>query len=78
MIVYDPRGMEWTQYCGLMNELFAPQQLGMVTEDKWRQWVDGINGIGYFVQSGVPDHRTYDSWQEWAKALCGIMLVTPQ
>ena len=33
-----------------MEEQFAPNQLGHVTEDKWRQWVDGMNGIGYFVQ----------------------------
>lgn len=78
MIVYDPRGMSWTQYCGLMAELFAPQQLGVVPEDKWRDWVDGINGIGYFVQSGVPDHRNFASWEDWAKALCGIMTITPQ
>lgn len=78
MIAYDPRGMSWTQYCGLMNELFAPQQLGMVTEEKWRDWVDGLNGIGYFVQSGVPDHRGFADWHDWAKQVAGIMSITPQ
>ena len=78
MICYDPRGMNWQQYCGLMNELFAPQQLGMVPEDKWRQWVDGLNGIGYFVQSGVPDHRGFANWQDWATQMSGIMSISPQ
>ena len=59
MITYDPRGMVWSQYCKLMEELFAPQQIGSVPEDQWRQWVDGLNGIGFFVQSAIPDHRTY-------------------
>lgn len=75
MIVYDPRGMSWDQYCKLMAELFASNQLGYVPEDKWRSWVDGMNGIGYFVQSGIPDHRNYGTWQEWATAMCGIMNI---
>lgn len=75
MIVYDPRGMSWPQYCKLMAELFAPQQLGVVPEEKWRDWVDGLNGIGYFVQSGIPDHRGYANWEDWATQLCGIMTL---
>lgn len=78
MIVYDPRGMTWDQYNKLMAELFAPQQVGFVSEDNWRSWVDGINGIGYFVQSGVPDHREFLEWKDWAMAMCGIMSVTHQ
>ena len=78
MIAYDPRGMDWPQYCKLMAELFAPQQLGFVTEENWRTWVDGLNGIGYFVESGIPDHRPYETWQDWAQALVGIMSVVPQ
>jgi hypothetical protein len=75
---YDPRNMTWDYWCRLMEEQFAPNQLGHVTEDKWRQWVDGMNGIGYFVQSGIPDHRLYKDWREWAKAMVGIMSVDPQ
>lgn len=75
MITYDPRGMTWDQYCKLMEELFAANQLGNVPEEKWRDWVDGMNGIGYFVQSGVPDHRQFDGWEEWAKAMAGIMSI---
>ena len=77
MIAYDPRGMTWNQYCKLMEELFASQQLGHVPEEDWRQWVDGLNGIGYFVQSGVPDHRGFENWQDWAKAVAGIMSIVP-
>ena len=78
MITYDPRGMTWSEYCKLMAELFAPNQLGYVDEHNWRSWVDGLNGIGYFVQSGVPDHRGFDTWQQWASQLCGIMSIQPQ
>ena len=78
MIAYDPRGMTWDQYCKLMEELFAPNQLGHMPEERWRDWVDGMNGIGYFVQSGIPDHRMYGDWQSWAKAVTGIMSVAPQ
>ncbi len=78
MILYDPRGMTWDQYCRLMAELFAPQQLGYVPEAQWRQWVDGLNGIGYFVESGVPDHRGFKSWQDWAERMTGLMSVVPQ
>ena len=76
--VYDPRNLEWDFYCRLMEEQFAPNQLGHVTEDRWREWVDAINGIGYFVQSGIPDHRGFATWQEWAIQLVGIMSVDPQ
>ena len=77
MIAYDPRDMVWDQYCKLMEELFASNQLGHVPEERWRDWVDGMNGIGYFVQSGMPDHRPFDNWQEWAKAASGIMNIQP-
>ena len=77
MIAYDPRGMNWSQYNKLMEELFAGNQLGHVPEEKWREWVDGMNGIGYFVQSGMPDHRSYDNWQDWAMAVTGIMSIQP-
>jgi hypothetical protein len=75
VIVYDPRGMTWEEYCKLMEELFAPNQLGHVEESRWRDWVDGMNGIGYFVQSGIPDHRGFATWQEWAEQMCGIMNI---
>lgn len=74
-ITYDPRGMTWDQYCKLTEEQFASNQLGHVPEENWRAWVDGLNGIGYFVQSGVPDHRGFDTWQQWAQSMCGIMSV---
>lgn len=73
MITYDPRGMDWSQYCKLMAELFAPNDLGYVPEENWRQWVDGMNGIGYFAQSGIPDQRLFATWQEWAEQMVGVM-----
>jgi len=75
VIAYDPRGMDWDQYCRLMFELFEANQLGTVPEDRWRDWVDGLTGIGYFVNSGVPDHRPFEHWQDWAKAMVGIMNI---
>lgn len=73
MISYDPRGMSWPQYCKLMDELFASNQLGTMPEERWREWVDGMNGIGYFVTSGIPDHRGFSTWQDWAERMVGIM-----
>ena len=75
MIAYDSRDMTWDQYNKLMEELFAANQLGNVPEDKWRDWVDGMNGIGYFVQSGIPDHRGFATWQDWAAQMTGIMNI---
>ena len=73
MITYDPRYMSWDEYCALMAELFAGNQLGTVPESQWREWVNGMNGIGNFVQSAIPDSRGYDDWRDWASAMCGIM-----
>jgi hypothetical protein len=65
--------MEWPTYCKLMAELFSSNDIGYVEEDRWRDWVDGINGIGYFGQSAIPDQRLYATWQEWADQMVGIM-----
>jgi hypothetical protein len=70
--------MKWDQWCALMAELFAPNQLGTLPEDKWVDWAAGMNGIGYFMESGVPDPRGFKNWQDWAAALCGIISITPQ
>jgi len=78
MVTYDPRGMNWDQYCKLMEELFAPNQLGHVPEEKWKEWANGLNGIGYFVESGIPDPRNYSDWRDWAMNMVGIMSVLPQ
>jgi hypothetical protein len=67
--------MDWSEYCKLMADLFAPQQLGFVEEARWKEWVDGLNGIGYFVDSGVPDATGYSDWREWAKNMVGIMNI---
>lgn len=75
MVVYDPRGHSWDSWCNLMNELFAQQQLGTVPEDRWREWGDGMAGIGYFMSSGVPDTRLFERWEDWAVSLVGIMSI---
>jgi hypothetical protein len=58
-----------------MAELFSSNDIGYVDEDHWRDWVDGINGIGYFAQSAIPDQRLYATWQEWAEQMVGIMNI---
>ncbi len=76
MVCYDPRGMDWPQYCALMTELFSASGLTKpVDEAHWREWVDALNGIGYFVNSGIPDHRNFSTWQEWASQMVGIMSI---
>jgi len=76
MTTYDPREMTWDQYCKLMQELFGAQELGNVPEEQWRDWVDGMSGIGYFVNSAIPDQRMFDTWQAWAENMVGIMNIT--
>lgn len=78
MVVYDPRYMNWDNWCALMAELFAPQGLGTVPEEKWRDWANGVSSIGYFNSSGIPDSRGFNTWQEWAAALVGAMSIEPQ
>jgi len=75
MVTYDPRGHTWDSWCRRMAELFASNQLGTVLEEDWRDWASGMQGIGYFVQSGVPDARNFDTWQDWASTLVGIMSI---
>ena len=75
MLSYDPRGHTWDSWCSLMAELFAGQQLGTVPEERWTEWASGMQGFGYFVSSGVPDPRGFDSWQDWAQRLTGIMTI---
>jgi len=72
---FDPRNVDWDFWCASMAQQFASNQLGTVPEEHWRDWVDGMNGIGYFVQSGVPDHRGFETWQDWASQLVGIMNI---
>ena len=77
MVTYDPRGQTWDSWCPLMAELFAPQQLGTLPEERWREWADGMAGIGYFMNSNVSDTRTFENWQDWAASLVGIMSIQP-
>ena len=65
--IFDPRGMEWDFWCASMAGLFAANQLGTVEEPQWRDWADGLAGIGRFV--GAPDSRLFETWQDWAFAL---------
>lgn len=77
MVTYDPRGMSWDSWCALSAELFASNQLGTLPEDRWTEWVDALSGIGYFMNSGVPDTRGFNNWQDWAQQLVGIMSIEP-
>lgn len=75
MTAYDPRGMDWDEYCKLMCELFASRQLAYVTEEHWQSWVDGFSTFGGLEQSGLPDSRGFDNWQDWAERAVGILNV---
>jgi hypothetical protein len=58
-----------------MAELFAAQQLGVVSEDMWREWGNGLAGNGFFERSGVPSTQNFENWQDWAQSLVGIVSV---
>ena len=77
MIVYDPRYMNWNNWCALMAELFASQQLGTAPEEKWREWASGMASIGYFNSSGIPDPRGFRTWKEWAVRVVDALSVQP-
>jgi hypothetical protein len=74
-LIYDPRDHTWDSWCALTAEQFAQQQLGIVPEEHWKDWASGVQGIGFFVNSGVPDPRIFDDWREWAKAFVGAMTI---
>ena len=74
-VVLDPRNLTWDEWCPRMAELFASNQLGTAPEEKWRDWADGVVGIGYFTQSGVADQRVFETWQDWAFALTNAMTI---
>jgi hypothetical protein len=75
MVTYDPRNLDWDTYCKFMAELFATNSIGIVPEENWRDWVDGLNGIGAFEQSAIPDQRMCETWQDWAEQMVGIMSI---
>jgi hypothetical protein len=69
LTVYDPRGLEFTYWASLMIELFADQNLSIpdpTSEEKWREWVLGLVGNGYFGQYEIPLPSATETWQEWA------------
>lgn len=65
--IYDPRNLTWDEWCALMSELFAANQLGVSPEAQWREWADALSGIGRFV--GCPGANGFNTWQDWAFAL---------
>jgi len=73
MVTFDPRNMEWPLYCSLMAELFSSNDIGTVPEENWREWATALSQLGNFGQSGVPDSRGFEKWQDWAEQLVGIM-----
>jgi hypothetical protein len=64
--VYDPRTFTWDEWCALMSELFAANQLGVSPEAQWREYADAISGIGRFA--GAPGSNGFHKWQDWAMA----------
>jgi hypothetical protein len=62
-----------------MCESFGAQSLeipGPTTT--WQGWAAGLNGIGLFMNSQVPDPYGYDSWDKWALDLVNNFSARPQ
>jgi hypothetical protein len=73
-VVYDPRHLSWNEWASLMVEAYAGQQLSIPdSEDNWKEWASGFNGIGLFGNDGVPNPNNFATWQSWAEALVGIV-----
>ena len=75
MISYDPRGHTWDSWCKIMAELFAKQNLSVVPEDNWREWADRLSQYGYFGSQGMPRQGGFTTWQDWAAALSGVLVI---
>lgn len=73
MVIYDPRGMNWDQWCKLTCERFALQGLQAAPESDWRGWVSRLLNFGPFVAEGVPDARGFRNWRDWVFQFNGIM-----
>ena len=73
MVIYDPRGMTWDEWCKLTCERFATQQLQPVPESAWRDWASRLLDYGVFVAEGVPDARGFRDWRDWAFCFAGAM-----
>lgn len=76
MIAYDPRGMNWDQYNALMIEQFAANPLPKVPEAHWKIFVNEMTKLSYFTKSAIPTSDSYQNWQDWAKAMVGILSIT--
>jgi len=75
MVTYDPRYMEWDEWCPLMSELFASQQLGITTEEQWQEWADGMAVFFFQAEDGIRDSKGFENWRDWASTLVGIVNV---
>ena len=73
-VVYDPRYLSWDQWASLMVEAYAGQQLEIPhDETKWREWANGLHGIGLFSSDAVPSASSFQNWQDWAQAVVGAV-----
>jgi hypothetical protein len=68
--------MTWDQYNSLMIELFSTNPLPKVAESQWKMFVNEMAKLPYFLKSGIPMSSAYSEWQDWAKAMMGILNVT--
>ena len=65
----DPRFLEPREWVARTTPLLVTFGTIPVLLDpeRWREWADGIAGIGRFT--GAPDSRGFATWQDWAFAL---------
>jgi hypothetical protein len=76
-VVYDPRYQEWDNWCGLMIEAYAAQNLQIgVPEEKWKDWAAGLMAIDVFQNESIPNPYLYENWQDWAAEV--INAVSPR
>jgi hypothetical protein len=59
-----------------MIELFSSNPLPQVDESNWRAFVNAMYQLPAFTKSGIPSSTAYNEWQDWAKAIMGILNVT--
>jgi hypothetical protein len=73
-LIYDPRMHTFESWSALMCEAYATQQLQAgITEENWKDWAIGLQGIDVFQNEAIPNPYVFENWQDWAEVLVNVV-----
>lgn len=64
---YSPDYMSWEDWNGNFILWYGQETVPYHTEDDWQTAAAQIMMLPIFSNYPVPDPKTYDNWQNWAK-----------